>query len=292
MTDNTLSAPLTAEEQAEFQDALWRLLSAQAARFTMGESTSLPAEQTEALLASIVYTLGVSPDDPERIRRCLSAGLERALHTGQSRLQWKLRQGERLWQAACLTAPDVGNRSLTDTLKSIGTFWKRYDWRYFACEIPCDIDYQLSRPVPDMLEGVDYVNEYLRRLLTENRFLARLELPAVERVLAASCPDYRGLLINLFEPPAAVALGRALLGEDPRTLEMTDRRRNALGEKLGCLPPETLRRTLEDGAERLADVLGAEEAERACLRQFAGDLCPRLSAAMPTGDLTGVFPGG
>ena len=68
MTDNTLSAPLTAEEQAEFQDALWRLLSAQAARFTMGESTSLPAEKAEALLASVVYTLGVSPDDLERIR--------------------------------------------------------------------------------------------------------------------------------------------------------------------------------------------------------------------------------
>lgn len=43
----------------------------------------------------------------------------------------------------------------------------------------------------------------------------------VVRLLEAFCPDYRGQLINLYEPVAANALGLASLGHDVRGLRVT-----------------------------------------------------------------------
>jgi hypothetical protein len=73
--------------------------------------------------------------------------------------------------------------------------------------VPCDIDYQLCRPVPEDLLGVEYVNEYLRRVVLENDFLRRFPKEPVIKLLENYCPDYRGLLINLYEPVATNALG-------------------------------------------------------------------------------------
>jgi len=55
-----------------------------------------------------------------------------------------------------------------DTLTNIDFFFKRYDYHFFAHEIP-DIFYQLNQPVPQELQGIEYVNEYLSRLLKENQ---------------------------------------------------------------------------------------------------------------------------
>ena len=63
--------------------------------------------------------------------------------------------------------------------------------------------------MPETLRGVDYVNDWLRRLCLEQNFLDRFDPALVRAVLDRSCPDYRGLLINLYEPIAVNALGLA-----------------------------------------------------------------------------------
>ena len=119
------SVPRGARAQLEAQ--LLSLLAWQARLFTAGDSTSLPEETARSLLESVEY-------------------------------------GKRLWLAACERLPPVENRSMQDTLRGIGTFFRRYDVRFFAHEIPCDIDYQLAIPVEPEQKGVDYVNRYLERL--------------------------------------------------------------------------------------------------------------------------------
>ena len=113
-----------------------------------------------------------------------------------------------LWRSLA-AAPLPENRSLHDTLRSIGKGFRRYDTRFFPQRFPCDIDYQLALPVPESLLGIDYVNRYLTHLTAESILLSALPRQEVRAALERSCPDWRGLLINLYAPSAPPRCGTA-----------------------------------------------------------------------------------
>jgi len=144
--------------------------------------------------------------------------------------------------------------------------------------------------VPEALLGVEYANEYLRRVVIENDFLRRFPKKPVIDLLKSYCPDYRDLLINLYEPAAVNALGRTLLGQDARPLNISAR---ALAEIAGTLAPlskNALRDALVDAADRLCSALGIRDAgTRDYLARTADALCPRIDTALSTGGLDGIF---
>ena len=217
---------LSGEEISRLQEKLLELLARRTALYTMGESSSIPRETAEELLRSLCYTLRIGEDAaPERLRELLDGDLSQAYEKGVRLLEIKREVGRRLWQAVCLSASGLKNCSLEDTLVSIGGFWKRYDLRFFPHKIPCDIDYPLCQPVPEALMGVDYVNEYLRRLLLECQFLCRLDAGLCDALLKSICPDYRWLVLNLYEPVAVNAIGLALAGGDIRDLDISEQER-------------------------------------------------------------------
>ena len=96
--------------------------------------------------------------------------------------------------------PPLRNIALRDTLVSIETLPNRYDTFFGAHEIPCNIDNPLSVPISEELKGLDYIEAWLNQLLKEARYLARFEVNDMIEYLEAWCPDYQGLLINLYEP--------------------------------------------------------------------------------------------
>lgn len=282
--------PLTARERESWQRWLWRLLERQTARYTMGQSTSVSEGVARELLWAVLFALDASPENPERVRQLLGQDPQEALGRSIRTLEREIARGRSLWQRACQTLPAPENRSLTDTLKSIGGAWDHYDVRYFAHIFPADIDYQLSEPVPETLQGVRYVNEYLRRLLAENRFLGRFAPERATRLLRSACPAYRVLLVNLFEPVAACALGLTLAGRPPLALNMTPGDRAAVASLLEPLPESGTRRCLADGADRLCRTLEVGEEEGRRVAFLADALVPRLRAALDAGELAGVFP--
>ncbi len=266
---------LSPEDALRVQEALWALLRRQAQLYAP-ESSSLPSETAAALAESTLLTLGTDRDP------CvlLAPNLPEKFRQGQRRLRQKLELARRLWQTAWATRPEIENRSLLDTLNSLKHFPDRYDLRFFAQEIPCDIDYQLSQPVPETLRGVDYVNEWLRRLCLEQDFLGRFEPALVRAVLDRSCPDYRGLLINLYEPVAVNALGLALLGDDPRSLTVSPPRRQQLEALFAGLPALEQNRVLTAGATALCAALDIRSAAlRSYVQATALALGPRLASA-------------
>lgn len=276
---------LSVEEDLLAQEALWRLLRRQAGLYAP-ESSSLPAETAAALAESVCLTLGADRDP----RVLLCADLDQKFRLGQRRLSQEVELSKQLWRTACLTLPEIENRSLTDTLRSIGGFWTRYDVRFFAQEVPCDIDYQLSQPVPEALQGVDYVNEWLRRLCLEQEFLLWFDQSSARAVVARSCPDYQGLLINLFEPVAVNALGLALLGEDPRFLSVSPSLRGKLETQFARLTEAESDAALSAGAESLCTDLGIQNRQTVrYLNGLALGLRPRLRAALTGGTLEYVF---
>lgn len=286
LTASGTGQPLTPEEQLSFQAWMWRLLAGQTSRYTMNQSSSVTQETAEELLESLLFTLKIDQKAPEYIRTLLPKDPKTAYEQGLRSLKRKVAEGRTLWEQCCMCLPEPENQSLHDTLRSIGGFWKQYDLYYFAHRIPADINYPLSRPVPETLQGVDYVNTYLRRLLAENRFIRRFAPDRVLRLLYSYCLDFRELPINLFEPVAANAVGLVLAGQDPLLLDVTDADRATAGEWLD-FRSET---ALPDAARRLCTVLEIRDPEeQRCLARMAESLGPRIRAARDGGNLSGVF---
>ena len=76
---------------------------------------------------------------------------------------------------------------------------RRYDTHFAAHEVPCDIDYQPSKPVNPQLLGLDYIEAWLAQLLAETRWIAQFDAASCVNVLERACPDYKGLHVNLYD---------------------------------------------------------------------------------------------
>jgi hypothetical protein len=282
----------TPAEVAAFQDAFLRLLEHRTAIYTMGDSTSVPTHVAADLLLSVCFVLGIDPEDRAIPEHLLRVDLEEEYRRRLADIERQLKAAERLWRDVVATHPLIPNIALRDTLKEIGEFFKHYDYRSMAHDIPCSIDYPLCHPVPESLQGVDYIAEYLRRLMIEAEFLAQFEIAACERVLACASPDYIELLVNLYEPVAVNAIGLALVGEDVRGLAIGDEVRERIAERLRPLGKATRERLLREAAAAVCEARGVRDASaREYLRALVPELLPRVAVGLAYGSLRGVWVG-
>lgn len=293
MDDGRLSAPLTAEEAMACQARLWELLAWQAERYTMGESTSLRRDTAQALLDSIRLSLeahfreqGLPPT------ALLGADPEELLRAAESTVRRQVGRTQLLYQRACRCVLQEESLSLRETLESIAVFFRAYDPRFFAGELPCDIDYQLCRPVDENLRGVWYLRAWLEQLTAEDAFLRRFDPAAVRHLLAAVCPEgHRELLVNLYEPVAAAALGLTLTEGSLSGLSQTPVGWAQLTAVLASPDSGSRRRLLEQAGERLARRLELGSQGTACLIACARNLLPRVEAVLEAGtDWQAIFP--
>lgn len=282
-----LAAP---EDVAAFQHAFVRLLERRTAIFTMGDSSSVSRRTAIDLVQSVCFVLGVDVDEPTVPQRLLGVDLEAEFRRCLTEVERKVELAGRLWRDACAGLPMIPNIALRDTLAAIGDFPKNYDFRSMAHEIPCMIDYPLCHPVPESLAGVDYINEYLRRLLIEDDFLQRFERDACVRVLELTCPDYNGLIVNLYEPIATNAIGLAVIGADPARLDVSDADRVGIAQRLCPLGQGRRSAVLHEAASAVCDALGVHDAgARRYLSDLVPDLLPRVEVGLSREDLRGVF---
>lgn len=270
--------PPTEEERLAIEQKCMALLAKRAARYTMGDSTSLPEDTALRLLRSLRYVVGQCGLSPTALA---AADWNTLYEQGIARLQEKLEQGKKLFLAAHASLPPIENRSLRETVDSIGLFFRRYDVRYFASEIPCEIDYQLCRPVSEELSGVDYIILYLRRILIENDFLRRFAPDVLTGFFQREAPDYKELILNLYEPAAAMAVGLTLAGEPAEKLVLTDAGRGRIAQRFSCLQRAEADAELKTAADTLAGHLGITLPEGKEYLEYAlGGLRARIMAAL------------
>jgi len=287
--EHELASP---EELLVFQERFLRLLERRTAIYTMGDSTSVPKHVAVDLLRSVSFVLGIDPERPEIPERLLTVDLEDDFRRSLAEIERKVELTGKLWREACASMPPIPNTALQDTLASIGDFPKHYDYRSMAHEIPCSIDYPLCRPVPETLVGVDYINEYLRRLALETDFVGRFELHACLRVLERSSPDYVDLLVNLYEPIATNAIGLAVIGKDPRLLLVSDDDRAEIARRMGPLGEAQRSRVMREAALAVCGAAGVrDDSAREYLSALVPELLPRIGVGIACGNLSGVFVG-
>lgn len=169
--------------------------------FTCGESSSVSEFEGRELAESALYVLGLADETAQQMLGLLASDDIVALWTQKrSELESRIPGVMRLWQRVIAIMPPIRNIALRDTLASIGRVPQTYDTFFAAHEVPASIDYPLSKPLSEQLKGLDYVEAWLTQLLEEAQFLARFDVGEMTAHLEAWCPDYRGLLINLYDP--------------------------------------------------------------------------------------------
>ena len=286
-----LSETLTKEDEERVQAKLWQLLKRRTELYTMGDSSSIRVETAQELLRSIDFCLSLYLKQSKNTKKLLvTADLEELFALGQKAIEEQLELGKRLYNRACLTAPEIENLSYRDTLRSIGGFWGRYDYRFFAHLIPCDIDYQLCNPVKESMLGIEYLNAYLGRIIIENDFIGRFEIKPIESLLNNYCSDYKGLLINLYAPVATNAVGLALLQGEVKALNITAEESRRLTELFSHLSLTPAKKALHEAALHVSSQLQISDPSSVrYLRKTAEELYPRIEAALPHGNLGGIF---
>lgn len=264
------------------------------ALYTSGESSSVPAETAQELLASLLCTLGLDADDLaiKAIIRLLAEGVDAAFARGMKEMAGKVEAFPALWEKACFSIPLLESRALKDTLNSMKTLTQRYDYRFFAHSLTCDIDYPLCHPVPDSYQGIDYATEYLERILIESELINCFDLKRCKSLLDAVSPEYGELLINLYEPVATNALGCILSQEPLARLCLSDSGREAIAREFAALSPTSAKERLNEAALALCDRLGLRSpASRGYVCALSASLYPRLRSLAAGGGLglKGVF---
>lgn len=285
-----LADGLSDAERALLRERLWALLSRQVARATQGDSTSLPVERAEELFASLCHTLRLWLDENGLPPQALLRGdADEALRGGWALLERQAALARDEYAEAVAAAPPYANRALRDTLRGIAPFFRRYDVRLAAHQLPAEIDYPLCRPVPETMLGVAYLREYLRRLRIESALLSRFAPARVEALLAAYYADPEGLLVNLCEPVAACAVGLTLCGGDALALRFSATQRARLADCLAGQTPAALAERLRAAAEQVAARLRLPAPDARYLAELAVALAPRIPPALAAGSLHGVF---
>ncbi|HPF87521.1 MAG TPA: DUF6179 domain-containing protein [Candidatus Limiplasma sp.] len=282
-------APLTPEEEAQMQARLWMLLEKQVRLQTQGDHSSLREETAAELLQSLLFSLRVDlARNGLPMRTLLTADLTDMLKQAQHILQAEVNTAGTLYAIALRSVNTFHSCSLTDTLAGIGQFFKRYDVRLHAHDIPVSIDYPLCRPVPETLQGVLYIRAWLERLLTETRLLACFAPELVEALERRASPDYRELPQNLYEPVAANAVGLALADGTIERLEITYAQAAQIHRQITAQDDAAGRETLTAAAHTACRRLSlTDTASLPYLSYAARTLYPRL--ALSAQSAAGMF---
>ncbi len=279
------------EERAIAQANLFALLADQTARHTMGDSSSVPVETARELYASICFSIDLYLQTSHRsIESLQNEDARQMLKAAWAEIEAQIKKGKALLKKILLLSPKSVTISYEDTINELKKFFKRYDYRFFAHEIPCAIDYQLSLPASENLKGIIYVNDYMHRLSIENSFCSYFNHSLIDALLHSISPDYRQLLINIYEPVAANAIGLAMLQGNILALDISQAQRDILLHCFHKLSTEEVKAKLIGAAHALCAFLHIRDA---CTQQYiqttALNLYPRIQDALSQESFENIF---
>lgn len=266
----------------EITEALYSLLSAQCKSFTGGQSSSLSVETVEALLSSICFSLSCFANKYGQ-NALLKIPPEKALEGARDILKKRIQLCKTLYLTLLRLPFQPDNVSYRDTVNGMENFFKKYDYYFFADQVPCDIDYQLCLPVNESLWGVEFLTEYIKRLICEGRFCGAFQRYEITALLANFGSRNNELLINVFTPVLSNALGRVLLGNDISTLEVTPDGIEKLFSMFAGLKYEEALPIVDKASKLLCSRVGFSGYNAEYVNESARTLIPRICRCDPKG---------
>ena len=278
MNERSLATINLETDSSETPEALLSLLGDRIARYTMGDSTSVPIGTAQRLLEGIVFCVSLHRASTGS-GVAISASLSERYWAGVAEAKRRAKRAKLLLHQAQRGQPPVVNIGFLDTLSALPAFFRWYDAEFFAQEIPCSIDYPLCHPVSDALLGVEFMQDYLSRWLVESRFLRAFSENALARLYEQYYGDYNELLVNLYLPVAEMAVLCALEGCSIRPLALESGELRAVSERLAQADDSAASTLLSAATDRALEEADLRDAmDRAYLLDTAWDFWVRLRA--------------
>ncbi len=285
---------LDAEDLPKFQLGLYTLLAGETARYTMGDSSSIPVETAQSLYRSVCFCLGLRLSQAGSLIDAARLIKEQPLYVlfleGRTLVRKELERGRALFLELQECGFTTQNKAYLSTCnEALPQFFRRYDFWHGTHDIPCMIDYPLFFPLEG--EGIAYISAYLEHILPETRFLMLFDQKTVSRLLRGYCPEPDEAIINLFEPVYFNAMGRALLKKEVRPLNIHNAGCAALWRLMEACSEEQLAELIHQAGTRLLKIEEIRNDATLCayLRRAETELLARLLAQRTEDALEGIF---
>ena len=282
---------LSERDLARLQGESLTLLAERMDAWTQGQSTSLPAEQAQHLLESVLYAVSLelkaSPTPEEAVERLRSEPLPALYNAGQHRIARKLQAARTLHRQLKKTLFPTYNEFYRATLADgIDGFFHLYRPAFAAQDIHITADYPTFFGLPEA-DGIEFIDTYLRRLSHENRFLRYFAPETVHALLLGFDQNYPQLILNLYSPVLAAALGCVLTRRPVASLRCDLPHLAAL---LAGKTRQQMEELLRQAAEVLIRGMACPEGLSAYLRRSVPVLAADLSRAVSLGHPEAVIP--
>lgn len=284
---------LREEEITRIQTGLLELFTKEATRYTNDESSSIPVETAQSLLQSITFSMGsylkTFADVGTQLAILKEEEISSLFLLGQRTVEQRFEAAKELLHRLTDGLMRIDNIAYQDTIREgLPKFFHDYNVEFAAHEAAGDIDYPSYVTVTELL-GVEYMEEYLRRLCLENEFLNYFSAKDINLLLIAFDREARHMLINLFELVLINALGCRILEKEARILDISAQENVWLQEKMSKLSKEERSRQLQMAFSSLAKELTLSEELTAYVIPELPMLSERLSHHLDMNTLSHFF---
>ncbi len=284
---------LNEEEIKRIQTGILELFTREANRYTNAESSSIPVEAAQSLLQSITFSMGsylkTFADVGTQLTILKEKDMSALFLSGQETVEQRYKSAQELLRKLTDGLMRINLIAYQDTVrKGLPKFFHDYDMEFAAHENAGDIDYPSFVTVTD-LQGVEYIEEYLRRLCLENEFLNCFSAKDINLLLIAYGREASHMLINLFELVLINALGCKLLDKEIKILDISAQENVWLQEKMSKLSKEERYGQLLMAFSSLAKELAFSEELTAYVLPELPMLSERLSHHLDRNTLSHFF---
>ena len=241
------------------RSGLWELLREQAKKRCGGKSSSLPKELAEELLESIAFVIGVKLKAfltlDEAVSALMAVSVKELFDDGMEIVRMKMANSKRLQNKILKNLFNTPNVYYKATVADgINGFFKLYKPQFEAQNIHITADYPIFLERPE-LDGVEFIERYLRYIDAENAFLTLFDPLSVHRLMCAVKSDYADIPINFFEPVFMTAAGCVILGKNPSELSLSPTEAERLGKMFCGAAREEIDSVLNEVLARLANCM-------------------------------------
>ena len=240
---------LTDRDISAMQLELMTLLAEQTDQWSHGESSSIPTEKAQEMMASVMFVLGVQlktyPTPEQAVELLKTKPLKSLFECGLKLVRSKMAISRRLQKQIAdnlLNTPNVYYRSTI--VDGINGFFKLYRPQFTAHEIHITADYPVLAGRPEV-NGIEFIEQYLRCIEAENAFCRCFDAEDIHDLLCGLTPDYPQIPMNLFEPVLLSALGLILVNRNPVLLDLHQKDIDLLQQQFSGQPVHEIQDSLE-----------------------------------------------
>ena len=195
---------ITDDEILNLQAKLLCLLDERVYKYTRNYSSSIRREILQDISDSNIYTIGIylksfsNPDDA--LKTIKGKEIEESYKIGRKKIDKMLKVVRLMYIKVRQNMLNTDNEIYNDTIiGGIEGFLKIYDPDFKAHDMKITADYPLYNNLIGKLEGVEFIEEYLKSLYYENEFCNMFPEKEIEKILYEYPSDYKNLVVNIFQ---------------------------------------------------------------------------------------------